>query len=103
VSHRRPLYFFTFMGFVLLDIVLLDAALVFHRRTFAYQWLNRLGVMLGLILTFGFFFWAQSMSLRKDWDGTRTSRWVARVCSLIIPIVFILKLSGRIPEAFWLR
>ncbi len=51
VSPWRPLYFFTFLSAALLDVLLLDVALVFQRWSFAYQWLNRIGILLGLILT----------------------------------------------------
>jgi hypothetical protein len=103
VSPRRVLYFFTFMGAAMLDIVFLDTALLFGRRSFGYQWLNRIGILLGLILTFGFFFWGQWMSFRRDWDGSHTTRWVFRAFSLIIPVAFVFKAWYRIPDALWLR
>ena len=101
-SPRRPLYFFTFMGAAMLDIILLNTALLFDRRSFGYQWLNRAGILLGLVLTFGFFFWGQWMSFRRDWDGSRTSRWVFRAFSLVIPVAFVWKAWSRIPDALWL-
>jgi hypothetical protein len=91
------------MGVAMLDILLLNTAPLADRRSFGYEWLNRAGILLGLVLTFGFFFWGQWMSLRRDWDGGRTSRWAARIVSLVIPAVFVLKAWSRIPDALWLR
>ena len=102
-GHRRLLYLLSFWCAGLIDVVLLDVALGFRRSSAAYQWMNRMGIFLGLTLTFGFLFWAQWLSTRSRWKASSTSTWIFRAVGIIVPTVFVLKTWSRIPEAFWLR
>jgi hypothetical protein len=52
-GNRQLLYLAVFWCAALL------VALGFRRSSAVYEWMNRVGVFLGLALTLGFFFWAQ--------------------------------------------
>ncbi len=102
-GNRRLLYLASFWCAGLIDVVLLDATLGFRRSSPAYEWMNRVGIFLGLALTFGFFFWAQWLSTRPGWKASLTSTWFFRAVGIIIPVAFVLKTWARIPGALWLR
>ncbi len=55
-ESRRVTYFFTYLGVLLLDALILNAALLFPRQSLAYEWMNRLGIFVAVIIVIELFF-----------------------------------------------
>ncbi len=103
-SHRRVIYFFTYLGTLIVAVLILDIALLFPEHSLAYQWMNRLGIFLAVIIVIGLFFLMEWGSTRPWPDlHTRSLRWYMRVLGVLLPILFTLKARNRILQAFWLR
>jgi hypothetical protein len=94
---RRPLYFFTYLALLLLDALVLNVALLLPGHSLAYQWMNRLGIFLAVIILFGLFIWAEWTSVKwKSEAPSRGLKW-------LLPVLFGIKMWNRILDAFWLR
>ncbi len=89
---------------LLLDALILNAALLFPRQSLAYEWMNRLGIFVAVIIVIGLFFLMEWGSTRPWPDlHSRSLRSYMRVLGVLLPILFAIKAWNRILQAFRLR
>jgi hypothetical protein len=103
-SARRAKLFFTYLGVLLLDVLVLNAALLFPRQSLAYEWMNRIGMFVAIIIVAGLFLLMEWGSTRPWRDlQSRGLRWYMRAFGVLLPVLFTIKAWNRILEALWLR
>ena len=103
VNTRRGNLFMALLGAFMADVIILNVAAALPQRSVAYEWTNRVGIFLGLILVFGFSLTLMGLTFLARWDGPRYTAWLGRAGAIVLPLGFVFKLWGRILEAFWLR
>ena len=104
-SPRAATYFFTYLAVLLLDVVVLNVALLFPRHSLAYEWINRFGIFVAVIIVVGLFVSAEWVSTRPMPENphARFLHWYMRVLGVLLPVLFAIKAWNRILQAFWLR
>jgi hypothetical protein len=104
-TPRRVKYFVIYLSALLLDALLLYVALAFPRHSLAYEWINRVGIFLAVVILAGLFIWAEWGSTRPypDLQGRPGLRWYMRAVGVLLPALVTFKLWNRILDAFWLR
>jgi hypothetical protein len=102
-NRRRGNLFMALLVAWMADIIILNVGAALPQRSVAYEWINRLGIFLGLILVFGFSVTWMALTFSARWYGPRYMAWLSRAGAIVLPSGFVFKLWGRILDAFWLR
>jgi hypothetical protein len=103
-NPRAATYFFVYLSVLVLDVLILNIALLFRRHSLTYEWMNRVGIFVAIIIVIGLFVLAEWGSTRPWPDlHSRSLRWYLRVFGVLLPILATIKLWNRILQAFWLR
>jgi hypothetical protein len=103
VNRRRGNLFVAYLGAFTADVIILNVGAALPQRSVAYEWINRVGIFLGLTLVFGFSVIWMGVTFSARWDIPRSTAWLGRAGAIVLPLGFVFKLWGRILDAFWLR
>jgi hypothetical protein len=101
-AHVTSLLRYASLAFVGACLIWVSAAV--PRNSVAYDWSNRLGILILLGITganAAHDLWAVVTRRRVGWS--KTDRWVPLLVSMVVPAVLLLKGWDRLLDALWVR